>query len=235
MLDLDDKEISTLEGLMSAWTGEVGQLNIAIQKMPGAFKASIAEIEADQLKILAKMEGYSSQLDQNIGSSLGFLKEQYAEMGAKQQELKDLVAQNKQDNHINVGQIRTAVGRFIKPATQIADTVEKIEGIIGRSNELNSNSSDLLGGIEKSVGASMDAIEQFNGKYREFTEKNEDILDFIIQSASVAKSEKERNEGTRSGLREIDSAIDKLNFDYKIAAAAAAACFVVGFVAGKFL
>ena len=235
MLDLGDKEISTLEGLMSAWTGEVCQLNIAIQKMPGAFKASIAEIEADQLKILAKMEGYSSQLDQNIGSSLGFLKEQYAEMGAKQQELKDLVAQNKQDNHINVGQIRTAVGRFINPVTQIADTVEKIEGIIGRSNELNSNSSDLLGGIEKSVGASMDAIEQFNGKYREFTEKNEDILDFIIQSASVAKSEKERNEGTRSGLREIDSAIDKLNFDYKIAAAAAAACFVVGFVAGKFL
>lgn len=235
MAEIDDRKTDVLEDLISAWTGEVGQLNIAVQKMPATFRASISEIEIEQKKLLGKMEGYSNKFGLYLNESFVFLGVHYDDLATKQQELKDLVAQNKQDNHINVGQIRTAVGRFINPVTQIADTVEKIEGIIGRSNELNSNSSDLLGGIEKSVGASMDAIEQFNGKYREFTEKNEDILDFIIQSASVAKSEKERNEGTRSGLREIDSAIDKLNFDYKIAAAAAAACFVVGFVAGKFL
>ena len=235
MLDRDDKKTDILQELIAEWTGEVGQLNAAVQKMPGAFKASIAEIEADQLKILAKMEGYSTQLDQNIGSSFGFLKEQYATMGAKQQELKDLVTQNKKDNNINVVQIRSAVGGLVIPVAKISDAVEKIEGIIVRSNELNSNSHNLLGNIEGSVGASKDAIKLFNDEYREFTEKNQEIFEFIIQSAAVAKSEKERNENTRSGIREIDAAIDKLNLDYKIAAAAAAACFVFGFIFGKFL
>ena len=46
MLDRDDKKTDILQELIAEWTGEVGQLNAAVQKMPGAFKASIAEIEA---------------------------------------------------------------------------------------------------------------------------------------------------------------------------------------------
>ena len=38
----EDKKRDELEALMAAWVGEVGQLNKAVQELPGVFQKSIS-------------------------------------------------------------------------------------------------------------------------------------------------------------------------------------------------
>lgn len=43
----EDKKRDELEALMAAWVGEVGQLNKAVQELPGVFQKSLASIESE--------------------------------------------------------------------------------------------------------------------------------------------------------------------------------------------
>lgn len=233
MLHRDDKKTDVLQELIAEWIGEVGQLNIAVQQMPVVFKDSIAKIETDQEIFLGRMETYSSKVDQQLRNSFIALGGQYDALKTRHEAIKELIETNKIDNATHTQKVRVAVSQLTRPVASISDAIEKINGVIGHSIEVNSEANEILGGLTASTNECSKAMRQFDSDYQKFTEDHSDIFEFIIQSAAATKNEKERNEYTKSGLHELKELANKFRFNYTIAALVATTCFIVGVIIGK--
>lgn len=141
---LDDKKSDVLEGLMAEWIGEVGQLNKAIQQLPPVVRKSLGDVG---ILVTQSSERIASSVE--ILNGEGRLHTETLNRISKDttEIINGFITSFNQSNgniRLNLGEIRTAIGRVSEDATRLKKGVDNLAESTAGLNSLNEESGGLV-------------------------------------------------------------------------------------------